>query len=190
MYHFSGLCVEYHHHVPTQKSTMSTVIISSSSAHITKSHKSSPIVYSSTAATAPAAAASAATTRTITTSTITSTSISSSSSKNENYYHNINNNNISNTDGIAKSRATKLWPGFVTTIVCICVFILLLFIVLFGLLQAKSSEKLCWRTRYAPVPTIYQNNHSQKVQFQNGMTKVPLGIDDYADEEETSSAWC
>ncbi|KAK2161965.1 hypothetical protein LSH36_107g10022 [Paralvinella palmiformis] len=175
-----GLCIEYHHHIPTEQSTVSTVITSSSSSQAGSSSTTTTTSASTTRhITRPYYIASTAYS-----STTTSTSIGNSPIEN-----NVDGNNINNNpDNLAKSRATKLWPGFVTTIVCICVFILVLFIVMFGLLQAKSSEKLCWRTRYAPVPTIYQNNHSQKVQFQNGTTKVPLGIDDFVDEEETSSA--
>ena len=68
----------------------------------------------------------------------------------------------------------KHWATIVTFLVFACVFSVGVFFLIFGLLQARSSEQLCWSShRYEPVPTLYRN----------GTGKVRITDVEYTDDE-------
>ena len=68
--------------------------------------------------------------------------------------------------------------GYVSLIVFFCITAGVLFLVIFGLLQARSHQRLCWGHRYEAVPLFYQN----------GSEKVLLTKEDFDDEDEVYSA--
>ena len=80
----------------------------------------------------------------------------------------------------ATSNAPSLarWNSIGSILGCLGLFTVLLFLLLFGLLQARSGEKLCWKHRYQPVPMYYHN----------GTKKVSPTKQDLLNEEEVCSA--
>ena len=68
--------------------------------------------------------------------------------------------------------------GLLAFAVLVCMCSVVLFLVVFMLLQARSSERLCWGHRYEPIPAFYDN----------GKERVSLTREDFADEDEVFSA--
>ena len=68
--------------------------------------------------------------------------------------------------------------GLLVFAVLVCMCSMVLFLVVFMLLQARSSERLCWGHRYEPIPAFYDN----------GRERVSLTREDFADEDEVFSA--
>ena len=68
--------------------------------------------------------------------------------------------------------------GVVSLVVVFCVFSLVVFLVVFGVLQARSNKRLCWYRHYQPVPMYYHD----------GTERVTLSKGDLEDEDSVSSA--
>lgn len=68
----------------------------------------------------------------------------------------------------------------VVAVVCLCITSIVIFVLVFVVLQARSSEHMCWTSRYQPVPTFYQNG-TDKVSVLNK-------DEDLADEDEAYTA--
>ncbi len=81
---------------------------------------------------------------------------------------------IMSIKGLASSPHTIVLLVVITVILSISSFF-----VVFGILQARSSERFCWRHKYEPVPTYYQNGKEK--------TSM-LSKEDYDDEDEIFSA--
>ena len=69
--------------------------------------------------------------------------------------------------------------GLLAFAVLVCICSVVLFLVVFMLLQARSSERFCWGHRYEPIPAFYDNGREQ----------ISLAREDFVDEEEAFSAW-
>ena len=67
--------------------------------------------------------------------------------------------------------------GVISLVVVFCVFSLVIFWVVFGVLQARSNKRMCWYRHYQPVPMYYQD----------GKERVTLSKHDYEDEDSVSS---
>ena len=77
----------------------------------------------------------------------------------------------SSLGSIAKKTTGK---GIVGVIIFSCIVIVIIFFVVFGLLQARTNKRMCWSYRYQPVPTYY-DTHSEK---------ILLTKEDFEDEDE------
>ena len=85
----------------------------------------------------------------------------------------------------ASAAFRKHWATIVIFLVFACVFSVGVFFLIFGLLQARSSEQLCWSThRYQPVPTLYRNG-TGKVRI----TEVTEYTDDENDQNEEEALY-
>lgn len=80
------------------------------------------------------------------------------------------------SDFISPHAFTK--RGLVAFAVLVCICSVVLFLVVFMLLQARSSESLCWGHKYEPIPAFYDS----------GRERVSLTKEDFADEDEVFSA--
>ena len=81
---------------------------------------------------------------------------------------------------VAVSKAASAWTGVITVVVVLCLLSTLVFCVVFGVLQAKAHDRMCWRHKYQPVPMHYHNG-TKKV--------VSLSPDDYNDEDEDEEVY-
>ena len=63
-------------------------------------------------------------------------------------------------------------------VVLVCICSVVLFLVVFMLLQARSNERLCWGHRYEPIPAFYDISRET----------VSLTRNDFADEDDVFSA--
>ena len=67
------------------------------------------------------------------------------------------------------------WHGILAFIAIFTAAVVFLLAAGLGLMQARANERLCWRVRYKPVPTFYQNGHDK---VRTGLTEW-----DYRDED-------
>ncbi|ELT87216.1 hypothetical protein CAPTEDRAFT_221897 [Capitella teleta] len=89
--------------------------------------------------------------------------------------------------GAVNSRAASAWKGVVTIVVLLCLLSTVVFFVVFGLLQAKAHDRLCWRhMRYEPVPMHYQNGKSTRPGKVVSLTSYE--DDDEEEDEDVFSA--
>ena len=97
----------------------------------------------------------------------TSIPISSSSSSILDYTTTIS-ATVTTTNKTAVSTASDLirkhWVTTLIFLAFVSVFIIAVILLIFGLCQARSNERLCWNSHYyQPVPTLYQNGGPPKV---------------------------
>jgi hypothetical protein len=71
----------------------------------------------------------------------------------------------------------------VTVVVILCLLSSAVFFLVFGLLQARAHERLCWRhISYQPVPMQYHNGKAK-----NNVVSMAVYEDEDDDDEEVFS---
>ncbi|XP_022108207.1 proprotein convertase subtilisin/kexin type 5-like [Acanthaster planci] len=70
-------------------------------------------------------------------------------------------------------------------IIFICLLILAVFGLFFGLLQARSRKKLCWRDNYETLPTFYNNSKGEEPKITLRQNALPSSDDeDFFDDTD------